>query len=300
MTGLKDLSCFSDRMDTILKTDKKEVLIGTNKPFVMIGEKINPSGFKKLGQALIDKDMSFIQQLALQQVAWGADVLDINVGYPHIDQVEMIRMVVEAVQAVVDVPLCIDSNKAEVLKAGLRVAAGKPLANSVSGVESQMADILPMVKERGAAMIGLTITEEGIPPTAEQRLSVAGRIIERAVKIGILIEDIMIDPLVMPIGGDNLSAIVTIQAIERIKQEYGLNICLGASNVSFGLKERHSVNAAFLSYAMQAGVTCAITDSIKLGRIIHATDMLLGRDLNSAHYLKYARQTEKLSKSEQQ
>src|SRR5690242_17550984 len=142
-------------MDTVLKTNKKEVIIGENKPFVMIGEKFNPSGFKQLGQALIHRDMNFVQELALQQVAWGAEVLDINVGYPNIDQVQIMSMVVEAVQAVVDVPLCIDSNKADVLEAGLRIAVGKPLANSVSGVESQMAGILPMVRERGAAMIGL-------------------------------------------------------------------------------------------------------------------------------------------------
>jgi 5-methyltetrahydrofolate--homocysteine methyltransferase len=281
-------------METLLKTNKNEVVIGANKPFVIIGEKINPSGFKKLGQALVEKDMEFIQKLALRQVTWGAGVLDINVGYPGIDQVEMMRMVVEAVQTVVDVPLCIDSNKAEVLEAGLRIAAGKPLANSVSGVESQMAGILPMVKERGAAMIGLTITEEGIPTTAEERLAVAGRIIERAIQIGIPMEDIMIDPLVMPIVGDSLSGTITIKAIELIRQEYGVNICMGASNVSFGLMERHSVNAAFLTYAMQAGVTCAITDPIKLGQIIHAADMLLGRDLNAVRFLEYARQAKTL------
>jgi 5-methyltetrahydrofolate--homocysteine methyltransferase len=286
-------------MDTILKTNKNEVVIGANRPFVMIGEKINPSGFKKLGQALIEKNMKFIQQLALQQVTWGADVLDVNVGYPGIDQVEMMRRVVEAVQAVVDVPLCIDSNKAEVLEAGLRSAAGKPLANSVSGAESQMAGILPMVKERGAAVIGLTITEEGIPPTAEERLAVAGKIIERAVRLGIPMEDIMIDPLVMPIAHDSLSSTVTIQAIELIRKEYGVNICLGASNVSFGLMERHSVNAAFITYAMQSGVTCALTDPIKMGQIIHAADMVLGRDVNSVRFLKYARQAETLSTSEQ-
>lgn len=274
-------------MDTILKTHKNEVIIGENKSFVMIGEKINPSGFKQLGQALVQKDMEFVQQLALRQVAWGADALDVNVGYPNIDQVEMMKMVVEAVQAVVDVPLCIDSNYAEVLEAGLSVAAGKPMVNSVSGVESQMAGILPMVKERGAAMIGLTITEEGIPATAEERLTVAGRIIERTVRIGIPIEDIMIDPLVMPIGHDNFSATVTIKAIKLIKREYGVNICLGGSNVSFGLVERHSVNAAFLTYAMQAGVTCSITDPIQQGQTVRATDLLLGRDPNSARYLEY-------------
>jgi 5-methyltetrahydrofolate--homocysteine methyltransferase len=282
-------------MDTILKTHKNEVIIGEDKPFVMIGEKINPSGFKRLGQALVQKDMEFVQQLALRQVAWGADALDVNVGYPNIDQVEMMRVVVGAIQAVVDVPLCIDSNKAEVLEAGLGIATGKPLANSVSGVESQMAGILPMVQERGAAMIGLTITEEGIPSTSEARLAVAGRIIERAVQIGIPIEDIMIDPLVMPIGHDNFSTTVTIKAMELIKREYRVNICLGASNVSFGLVERHSVNAAFLTYAMQAGVTCSITDPIQQGQTVRATDLLLSRDPNSARYLKYLHKIQTLT-----
>jgi 5-methyltetrahydrofolate--homocysteine methyltransferase len=281
-------------MDTILKTDKKEVIIGPNRPFVIIGEKFNPSGFKKLGHALVEKDMEFVKQLAIRQVDWGAEALDINVGYPAIDQIQMMEMVVEAVQAVVDVPLFIDSNKPKVLKAGLFMATGKPVANSVSGVESQMSQILPMVKERGAAFIGLTITEEGIPPTAEERLTVAGRIIQRSIKIGIPLENLIIDPLVMPVGLDSLSTIVTIKAIKLIQKEFGVNICLGASNVSFGLTERHSVNAAFLTQIMQAGVPCAITDPIQLGRTVRATDLLLGKDPNSARYLEYLHKIETL------
>jgi 5-methyltetrahydrofolate--homocysteine methyltransferase len=285
-------------MDTILRTDKKEVTIGDDKPFVIIGEKINPSGFQRLRNALLDQNMQFVQQLAMRQVAWGADMLDINVGIREIDEVKTMRMVVEAVQSVVDVPLCIDSNKVNVLEAGLRAAPGKPIVNSVSAQEKQLAGILPTVKERGAAFVGLTITEEGIPSTPEARLITAGRIIERATRIGILLEDIIIDPLVMTIKDDHTAAISAIKTIELIKREYGVNIIFGASNLSFGLPYRHAVNAAFLTYAMQAGATCAITDPIKLGNMVRATDLILGRDDTSTRYLKYSRETEKLREQE--
>jgi 5-methyltetrahydrofolate--homocysteine methyltransferase len=285
-------------MYTILKTDKKEVVIGIDKPFVMIGEKINPTGIKKLGQALVDKNMDYVKQLAARQVAWGADVLDVNVGHPQIDEAEIIPMVVEAVKSVVDVPLCIDSNEPKILEAGLKVSPGKPLVNSVNGEEKQLASVLPIVKERCAAVIGLTIADEGIPPTPEGRLAAAAKIIERATKIGIPIEDIIIDPLVMTVGHNSVAATITLKTIELIRNEFGVNMSLGASNVSFGLPDRHSVNASFLSLAMQAGATCSITDPIKLGSAIRATDLLLGRDANSMRYLKYFRTTEKLREQE--
>jgi 5-methyltetrahydrofolate--homocysteine methyltransferase len=285
-------------MHTILKSNSKEVVIGIDKPFVMIGEKLNPTGIKKLGQALVEKNMDYVKYLAKRQVEWGADVLDVNVGHPQIDEAEIIPMVVEAVKSVADVPLCIDSNEPKILEAGLNVAPGKPLVNSVNGEEKQLATVLPIVKARGAAVIGLTIADEGIPPTAEGRLAAAGRIIERAAKIGIPIEDIIIDPLVMTVGHNSKAATVTLETIQLIVKEFGVNINLGASNVSFGLPDRHSVNAAFLSLAMQAGATCSITDPIKLGSTIRATDLLMGRDANSMRYLKYFRATEKLREAE--
>lgn len=285
-------------MHTILKSNSREVIIGIDKPFVIIGEKINPTGIKKLGQALVERNMDYVKYLAKRQVEWGADVLDVNVGHPQIDEAEIIPMVVEAVKSVVDVPLCIDSNEPKILEAGLRAAPGKPLVNSVNGEEKQLASVLPIVKDRGAAVIGLTIADEGIPPTAEGRLAAAGKIIERATKMGIPIEDIIIDPLVMTVGHDFKAAMVTLKTIELIRKEYGVNMSLGASNVSFGLPDRHSVNAAFLSLAMQAGATCSITDPIKLGSAIRATDLLLGKDSNSMRYLKYFRATEKLREAE--
>ncbi len=285
-------------MHTILKSNSKEVIIGIDKPFVMIGEKLNPTGIKKLGQALVDKDMEYVKYLAKRQVAWGADVLDVNVGHPQIDEAAIIPMVVEAVKSVVDVPLCIDSNDPKILEAGLKVAPGKPLVNSVNGEEKQLDTVLPIVKDRGAAVIGLTIGDDGIPPTAELRLAAAGKIIERAAKIGIPIEDIIIDPLVMTVGHNSMAATITLQTIELLVKEFGVNVNLGASNVSFGLPDRHSVNAAFLALAMHAGTTCSITDPIKLGSTIRATDLLLGRDANSMRYLKYFRATEKLREAE--
>ena len=285
-------------MHTILKSSGKEVVIGIDKPFVIIGEKINPTGIKKLGLALVENNMEYVIHLAKRQVAWGADVLDVNVGHPQIDEAAMIAIVVEAVQSAVDVPLCIDSNDPKILEAGLKFATGKPLINSVNGEEKQLSAVLPIVKERGAAVLGLTIGESGIPATAEERLAVAGHIIERAAKMGIPIEDIIIDPLVMTVGHNSLAATVTLKSIELIRKEYGVNMSLGASNVSFGLPDRHSVNSAFLSLAMQAGVTCSITDPIKLGSSIRATDLLLGRDANSIRYLKYFRATEKLREAE--
>jgi 5-methyltetrahydrofolate--homocysteine methyltransferase len=286
-------------MHTILKSNSKEVTIGIDKPFVIIGEKINPTGIKKLGQALVERNMDFVKHLAKRQVDWGADVLDVNVGHPQIEEAEVIPLVVEAVQSVVDVPLCIDSNEPKILEAGLNaIKGGKPLINSVNGEEKQLASVLPIVKERGAAVIGLTIADEGIPPTPEGRLAAADKIIKRATKMGIPIEDIIIDPLVMTVGHNSVAATVTLKTIELIKKEFGVNMSLGASNVSFGLPDRHSVNAAFLALMMQTGATCSITDPIKLGSAIKATDLLLGKDMNSIRYLKYFRATEKLREVE--
>ena len=285
-------------MHTILKSNTKTVTIGEDKPFVIIGEKLNPTGMKKLGQALVDQNFDYVKYLAQRQVAWGADVLDVNVGHPQIDEAAIMPKVVEAVLSVVDVPLCIDSNEPKILEAGLKVSPGKPLVNSVNGEDRQLATVLPIVKDRGAAVIGMAIGNEGIPATAEGRLAAAGKIIERAAKMGIPVEDIVIDPLVMTVGHNSNAGLVTLKSIELIRKEYGVNMSLGASNVSFGLPDRHSVNSAFLALAMQTGVTTSITDPIKLGSSIRAIDLLLGRDANSMRYLKYFRATEKLRAEE--
>src|SRR5512147_2447851 len=235
----------SGTVHTILKSKTKEVIIGADRPFVMIGEKLNPTGLKKLGQALVEQNFDYVKQLAQRQVAWGAEVLDVNVGHPQIDEVAIMPKVVEAIVSVVDVPLCIDSNDPKILEAGLNLVPGKPLVNSVNGEEKQLSTILPIVKDRGAAVIGLTIDDEGIPATAEKRLAAAGIVIERAAKIGIPIEDIIIDPLVMTVGADSNAASITLETIRLVREKFGSNINLGASNVSFGLPDRPTVNSAF-------------------------------------------------------
>jgi 5-methyltetrahydrofolate--homocysteine methyltransferase len=287
-------------MHTVLKSADKEVTIGIDKPFVIIGEKINPTGNKKLGAALQEGNLDVVKQLAERQVAWVADILDINVGVPGLDEVSLIAKVVEAVSQIVSVPLCIDSGKAEILIAGLKAARGKPLVNSVNAEEKQLASILPIVKDRGAAVIGLTMDDKGIPKTPEERVAAADKIIERAAKLGIPVEDIIIDPLVMTVGSDSMAALVTLQTIELLRKEFGVNINLGASNVSFGLPDRLTVNHTFLAMAIQAGATCSITDAIKLGSTIRASDLLLGRDGYAARYIKYFRNTEALREKESQ
>jgi len=285
-------------MHTILKSTNKEVIIGIDRPFVMIGEKINPTGRKKLAAALSEGNLDYVRQLAENQVAWGADVLDINVGVPGLDEVTVVKKLVELLALVVDVPLCLDSANPAVLAAGLAAAPGKPLVNSVSGEEKKLETVLPLVKERGAAVIGLTMDDNGIPRTPEERVAVAEKIIERAARMGIPVEDIIIDPLVLTVGSDSKAALVTLQTVELLRKEFGVNINLGASNVSFGLPDRPTVNQAFLTLAIQLGATCSITDPAKLGATVKAADMLLGRDDNSIHYLKYFRTSEKLRAAE--
>lgn len=285
-------------MHTVLKSAGKDVVIGIDKPFVIIGEKINPTGNKKLAAALQAGDLGFVANLAERQVAWGADVLDLNVGVPGLDEVGMISQIVSLVAQKVDVPLCIDSGKTEILAAGLAAAPGKPLVNSVNAEEKQLAGILPIVKDRGAAVIGLTFDEAGIPKTAEARLAAADKILQRAAKLGIPAEDVVIDPLVMTVGSDSKAASITLQTVELLRKELGVNINLGASNVSFGLPDRFTVNQAFLAMAIYAGATCSISDPVKLGAAIRASDLLIGRDDFAMRYIKYFRSAENLREKE--
>jgi 5-methyltetrahydrofolate--homocysteine methyltransferase len=276
-------------MKTTLKSEKKIVTMENNGPFTIIGEKINPTGRKKLAAALTEGNYDYVRELAIQQVEAGADLLDINVGVPGLDEVAVLPHVAQIVAGVVDVPLCIDSADRMALAAVLKILPGKPLVNSVNGEEASLSAILPVIKEYGAAVIGLTMDENGIPNDPEIRMRIAGKILERATKIGIPAEDVVIDPLVLTVGADQKAAWVTLTTIEMVRKEFGVNINLGASNVSFGLPERHILNQAFLSVAMGFGATCAITDPAKLTVSIRATDLLLGRDNHGARYIKYIR-----------
>jgi 5-methyltetrahydrofolate--homocysteine methyltransferase len=276
-------------MKTILSSGLKEVTIDIESPFVIIGEKINPTGRKKLAAALAEGNYEYVRTLALKQVEAGADVLDVNVGVPGLDEAVVLPEVAKIVSATVEVPLCLDSANRDALAATLAVLPGKPLVNSVNGEEASLEAVLPVVKEFGAAVIGLTMDNDGIPNDAETRLKIAGKIIERAAQIGIPAEDVVIDPLVLTVGADSQAGVVTLKTIELVKSEYGVNINLGASNVSFGLPDRHTVNQAFLALAIGAGATCAITDPMKLAQAIRAADLLLGRDNYGSRYIGYWR-----------
>jgi 5-methyltetrahydrofolate--homocysteine methyltransferase len=276
-------------MDTILKSQSKEVKISPDGPIVIIGEKINPTGRKKLAAALLEGDFDRVKKLATKQVAAGADLLDINVGVPDLDEVSVLPRVVEAVLSEVDVPLCLDSANAKALAAALEVVPGKPLINSVNGEERSLSSLLPVIKDYGAAVIGLTMDDDGIPNDTETRVAIAGKILERAAKAGIPAEDVVIDPLVLTVGTDSNAGTVTLRTIELIRREFGVNINLGASNVSFGLPERGVINEAFLALAAGAGANCVITDPMKHTLAIRAVDLLLGRDAYAGRYIKHFR-----------
>jgi 5-methyltetrahydrofolate--homocysteine methyltransferase len=279
-------------MNTILRSASDSVEINFDNPTIIIGEKINPTGRKKMAAALQAGDFEYIRELAISQVETGADILDINVGVPGMDDVSLMEQVVKLVSSWVDVPLCLDSPNPAALAAGLAVTPGKPLVNSVSGEESRLTSILPVVKDREAAVIGLTMDDSGIPSEPDVRLKIAEKILERAVKMGIPQEDVIIDPLVMAVGSDSRAGVVTLRTIQLVHEKLGVNINLGASNVSFGLPDRHTVNQAFLVLAMQLGATCAITDPVKLTGIIRAADLVLGRDEYSMRFIKYFRQVQ--------
>jgi 5-methyltetrahydrofolate--homocysteine methyltransferase len=276
-------------MQTILSGKTKQVKISSDGAFVIIGEKINPTGRKKLAAALQEGDFKYVRELANRQLEAGADVLDVNVGVPGMDEVALLPRVVQMLAAEYDVPLCLDSANPDALAAALAVAPGKSLVNSISGEEFRLDAILPVVKAYGAAVIGLAMDSTDVPKDPQKRLAIVAKILDRAAKAGIPPEDVVIDPLVMTVGADHNAASVTLQTIELVRREFGTNINLGASNVSFGLPDRDTVNMAFMAVAMHAGATCAITDPVKMTGTIRATDLLLGRDAYGKRYVRYCR-----------
>jgi 5-methyltetrahydrofolate--homocysteine methyltransferase len=273
-------------MKTILKSKTSAVNITTDGPITIIGESINPTRRKRLTTALLSGDYDYIYELAKAQIDTGADVLDINVGAPGVDEVSVLPRVVQAVTKSFDVPVCLDSSNREALAAALKVVPGKPLVNSVNGEEASLSALLPIIKDFGAAVIGLTMDDNGISNDPEVRLSIAAKILERAARLGIPAEDVVIDPLVLTVGADQNAGRVTLTTIELVQREFGVNINLGASNVSFGLPDRHTVNQAFLALGAGAGASCVITNPEKLTPIIRASDLLLGRDAFAGRFIK--------------
>jgi 5-methyltetrahydrofolate--homocysteine methyltransferase len=266
-------------MDTVLTSRSGTVTIGADQPFCIIGERINPTGRKKFAEELRAGDLSTVTVDAEAQVAAGADMVDVNAGIPLVDEPELLMAMLRTVQAAVDVPICIDSSVIEALEAGLSVYEGKPLVNSVTGEDERMEEIFPLVARHGAAVIGLANDETGIPETPQQRLEIATKIVRVAGEYGIPPEDIVIDPLAMTVGADTEAVTTTLETIRIIKAELGVNMCLGASNVSFGLPRRHDLNAGFLPMAMAAGLTSAIMSCAPVCvDAVRASDLLLGHD----------------------
>jgi len=278
-------------METRVSSATKEVIISDKRPTVLIGERINPTGKKKLAAALQAGDLGLVCQEALAQVQAKADILDVNVGAAGVDETILLPQAIQAVMNTVDVPLCIDSSKPKALEAALKVYRGKPLINSVTGQESSLKEVLPLVKQYQGAVIGLTMDdEEGVPKSADKRVSVAHKIVERAEALGIPREDIIIDCLNMPVGADFKAGLAVIEAIRRIKTELGVNMTLGGSNVSFGLPDRNLVNVAFLTIVIEAGVTCPVVNVAKVRPAILAADVVLGRDEYMKRYITAYRQ----------
>lgn len=268
-------------MHTILSSLTKEVVIGPDQPFCIIGERINPTGRKIFQEQLRTGDLSRIAIDVAQQIAGGAMVLDVNMGVPLADEVDLMIQAVKLIQSISDIPLCIDSSVIEALDAGLSTYQGKALVNSVTAEDDRLEAILPLVKRYGAAIIALPNDEFEIPYEPERRLELTRKIVEVATKeYGIAIEDIVIDPLAMPIGADTSLVVKTLETISLIHEELGLNMTLGASNVSFGMPDRATLGAVFLPVAMREGLTSAIMDarSPQLVRSVQAGDLLLDRD----------------------
>jgi 5-methyltetrahydrofolate--homocysteine methyltransferase len=265
-------------MLTILRGRAVEVAIDTAGPVVIIGECINPTRRKGLVTSLQEHDFRYLLELAGSQIRSGAEILDVNVGYPGVDDVSLLPEVVIALQERFDVPLCLDSPNPKAIEAALKVAVGKCLINSVNGEESSLNALIPLAKEYGAAIIGLCMDDDGITHDPGKRLSIAEKILERVVRAGLKEEDLIIDPLAMAVSADPQACLVTMETIRLIHYKLGLNITLGASNISFGLPNREVLNSAFMVMAVMNGLTCPIANPEKITSTVRAADLLLGRD----------------------
>lgn len=274
-------------MHTIISSASREVVIGPDRPMVIIGERINPTGRKKLAASLERGDMNLVQAEARAQVEAGAQVLDVNVGISGTDEKALMLEVLQAVSEATDAPLCIDSANPEVLAAGLEAYQGKALINSVNGEEAKLKEVLPLAAQHRAAVVALTMDDQGIPPDTAARLAIADRIVEQAAKLGIPLEDIIIDPLAMSVAADDGAGLAALKALAGIRERLGVNQTIGASNVSFGLPDRKSVNAVFLAMAAMAGLTCPITDPTvwEVKRTLLVADLLAGRDEFAMNYI---------------
>ncbi len=267
-------------LTTVVSSKTKTVEINREKPTVIIGERINPTGRKKVLTALQEGNFDIVREDATSQVEAGATILDVNAGVPGADEPALLKQVLNTVMEITDVPLCIDTADPEALAGALSLYEGKALINSVNGEERSLKAVLPLAKEHGAAVIGLCMDDNGIPETAEARLAVAGKIIERAGKLGIPVEDIVIDPLALTMGAESSAGKMALETIKLVIEEFGVNITMGASNISFGMPDRKYINSTFIAMAIHAGLTCPITNPLvpEVAIAVLAADLSMGRD----------------------
>ena len=277
---------------TVVSSAAKEVVIGFDQPFVMIGERINPTGRKLLSEEMSKGDFSRVEQDTLAQVAAGAHMLDVNAGIPLADEPKILADTVKLVQSLTDVPLSIDSSIVAALEAGLEVYQGKALLNSVTGEEERLESVLPLVKKYGCAVVAISNDETGISEDPDVRFEIAKKIVERAKDFGIPSSDIVVDPLVMPIGALNSAGMQVIRLVRRLQEELKVNTTCGASNVSFGLPNRNGINAAFLNMAIASGLTSAITNPLheSVMQAVMGADVMMGNDPNCVRWIKRYRQ----------
>ena len=273
-------------METKVSSATKEVIISYDRPTVIIGERINPTGRKKLTAAVQSGDISMIKKEALDQVEAGATILDCNVNAQGVDDVKLLPEAVKLIMDTVDVPICIDSPNPDALEAGLKAYKGKALVNSVNGETKSLERVLPLVKEYGAAVVGLVQDDEGIPKTADKRVAVAHKIVEAADKLGIPKEDIIIDVMCYSIGAEAKSGKDVLDALYRIRTELGVNMTMGASNISFGMPDRNLLNGAWVSMVIFAGGTALIANAAHVMPYVQAADLVLGRDRFARRYLE--------------
>lgn len=274
-------------MQTILRGIYKEVTIDTTGPVIIIGECINPTRRKKLVSTLQEGNFDYVLELAENQIKAGADVLDVNVGFPGVDDVKLLAETVLAIRNRFDIPLCLDSPNPGAIEAALKVAGGRCLINSVNGEEKSLKVLLPIAKEFDAAIIGLTMDDNGITHDPEKRLAIAEKILERAVISGINEADVIIDPLAMAVSADPKACIITLETIRLVHQKLQINITMGASNISFGLPGREALNSSFLSLAILNGLTCPIANPEKIAPAVRATDLVMGRDNFAVRFVEY-------------
>ena len=277
---------------TIISSAAKEIRIGFDQPFVIIGERINPTGRKMLAKEMAEGDFSRVVKDALAQVAAGAQMLDVNAGIPLADEPGILAETIKLVQSLTDVPLSIDSSIVAALEAGLEVYQGKALLNSVTGEEERLESVLPLVKKYNCAVVAISNDETGISEDPDVRFEVAKKIVERAEDYGIPRADVVVDPLVMPIGAIGTAGVQVMQLVRRLREELKVNTTCGASNVSFGLPNRDGVNAAFLTMAMASGLTSAITNPLhdSIMQAVMGGDVMLGKDSNCAKWIRKYRE----------